>query len=129
MWTFSMVLCEKNDVIWYWWRHTRKISISYANRKIRSKYYWIFIKISENLYFRTGRCCIVFGKNRNSLNIQNGGPNFSKFAYFSKISQFYFDSKTKYIFVINMIVWFQKDLFLCVLVSTSGWKSSTFVLN
>ena len=31
------------------------------------------MKISEYLHFSTGRCCIVFEENRNSLNIQNGG--------------------------------------------------------
>ena len=58
----------------------------------------------ENIYFSTGRCCIVFGKNRNSLSIQNGGPKFTKFAYFSNISRFFSDFKTKYIFIISMIV-------------------------
>ena len=101
----------KNYVMWYWWRHTRKNWISYANHEIRRKYYWIFIIISENLYFRTDRCCIVFGENRNSLSIQNGGSKFSKFAYFIKISQFCFDFKTKCIFVISIIVWFQNYIF------------------
>ena len=119
----------KNDVMWYWWRHTRKKYMSYANHEIRRKYHWIFIKISENLYFKTGRCCIVFDENRNSLKIQNGGPKFSKFAYFSKISQFCFDFKTKYIFVISVTAWFPKYIFLCVLVSTFGLKNSTFGLN
>ena len=36
------------------------------------------MKISEYLYSSTDRCCIVFGENRNSLNIQNGGPKFVK---------------------------------------------------
>ena len=53
--------------------------------KIRRKYYWIFIKISEYLYFSTSRCSIVFFKeNRNLLSIQNGGQKFAKNAYFSK---------------------------------------------
>merc|ERR1712240_970015 len=86
---------------------------SYANHKIRSKYYWIFIKISEYLIFSMDLCCIVFGENRNSLSIQNGGPKFAKFAYFSKISQFCSDFKTKYIFVISVIVdW--KNVCFCV---------------
>ena len=119
---------EKNDFIWYWWRHTMKNLISYANNEIRRKYYWIFIKISENLRFSTGGCCTVFGKNRNSLSIQNAGPKFAKFAYFSKISRFFFDFKTKYIFVISMIVWFQ-IFFVCVLVSSFGFKNSTSGLN
>ena len=80
------------------------------------------MKISEYLYFSTGLCCIVFGENRNSLNIQNGGPKFSKFAYLSKISQFCSDFKTKYIFVISMTVLFRKYTFLCVWASTSGLK-------
>ena len=67
----------------YWWRHTRKNWISYANHEIRRKYYSIFMKISEYLIFSMGLCCIVFGENRNSLSIQNGGPKFAKFAYFS----------------------------------------------
>ena len=33
------------------------------------------------------RCCIVFGENRNSLIIQNGGPKFARFAYLCEISQ------------------------------------------
>ena len=44
----------------------------------------IFIKILEYLHFSIGRCCIVFGENRNSLNIQNSGPKFSKFPYLSE---------------------------------------------
>ena len=101
---FSMVLSKNitsrdtDDVI------PGKNKVSHAYREIRSKYYWIFMKISEYLYFSTGLCCIVFGENRNSLNIQNGGPKFSKFAYLSEISQFCSDFKTKYIFVINMII-------------------------
>ena len=61
--------------------------------QIRSNYYWIFIKNSEYVYFGTGRCCIVFGKNRNSLSIQNGGTNFeilnvlAKFLNFAPISK------------------------------------------
>ena len=66
--------------------------------------FWILMKISEYLYFSTGLCCIVFGENHNSLNIHNGGPKFSKFAYLSEISQFCSDFKTKYIFVVNMII-------------------------
>ena len=125
------------------------------------------MKISEYLYFSTGLCCIVFGENCNSLNIQNGGPKcfscalhktvtssyfddvivgkmndptrkaksgvnanrflstfqnmfillirnslnfqsggpkFAKFTYFCKILQICSDLKTKYIFVINMII-------------------------
>ena len=107
----------------FWWRHTRKNWVSHAYREIRSKYYWIFMKISEYLYFSTGLCCIVFGENRNSLNIQNGGPKFSKFAYLSEISQFCSDFKTKYIFVINMIIWFQNYIFLCVWDSISSLKN------
>ena len=84
--------------------YQEKFDRSYANHKIRRKYYWIFIKISEYLFFSTGRCCIVFGENRDSLIIQNGGPKFSKFAYLSKISQFCSDFKTKCIFVISKIV-------------------------
>ena len=65
---------------------------------------FFFIKILEYLNFSTSLCCIVFRENRNSLDIQNGGPKFAKFAYLSEISQFCSDFKTKYIFVISMIV-------------------------
>merc|ERR1712240_112471 len=92
---------------------TRKNLISYANHEIRRKYYSIFMKISEYLIFSMGLCCIVFGENRNSLSIQNGGPKFAKFVYFSYISQFCSDFKTKYFFVISMIVLFQKYIFVC----------------
>ena len=88
------------------WRHIWKNSWSHAYHQIRRKYYWIFIKISEYLIFGTGHCCIVFWENQNSLSIQNGRPKFAKFAYFSKISQFCSDFKTKDSFVISMIVWF-----------------------
>ena len=59
----------------------------------------MFIKPLE--YFGTGRCCIVFGENRNLLNIQIGR---SKFANF----------KAKYIFVITMTVYIKKGYKFCV---------------
>ena len=111
---------DKCDVMWYWWRHTRKNLWSHAYRLIRRKYYWIFIKVSEYIYFSTGRSCLVFGENRKSLSIQNGGPKFAKFWYLWQISQFRPDFKTKYIFhnqhdcLITKIV--------CVLLSTPGLR-------
>ena len=116
----------KNDVMWYWWRRTRQNWWSHAYRKISRKYYWNFIKILENLYCSTSRCCIVFVGNRKSLSIQNGGPKFSKFVYFSNIYQFCFDFKTKYIFVSSMIVWFQKKYFVVCFIVYSRFKKFYF---
>ena len=63
------VIPEKNDDL------TR-------NAKNRRKYLPIFIKISKHLYFCMDRCSIVFGENRNLLNIKNSGPKLAKFACF-----------------------------------------------
>ena len=60
----NMISYDTDDVI------PGKIKLSHAYRKIRRKYYWTFIKISEYFIFSMGRCCIVFGENRNSLKIQ-----------------------------------------------------------
>ena len=75
-----------------------KIGYFTRNAKSGVDLNWIFMKISEYLYFSTSRCCIVFGENRNSSSIQNGGPKFAKCAYLSEIFRFCSDFKTKYIF-------------------------------
>ena len=76
----NIMSCDIDDVI------PGKISDLTRTAKIRRKYYWIFIKSLEYLCFSTSLWCIVFGENRNTLSIQDGGLKFAKFAYFSKIS-------------------------------------------
>ena len=45
-----------------------------------------FYQKFKTFFFSTSRCCIVFEENRNSLNIQNGGPKFAKLSCFWKMS-------------------------------------------
>ena len=42
--------------------------------------------MSEYLNFGTVRCFIVFGENRNSINIRNGGPIFTKIYIFANFT-------------------------------------------
>ena len=109
MWTSSNILwknitsCSTDDVI------PGKIDDLTRTAKSGINIIGFLSKLPENLIFGTGCCCIAFGKNRKSFSI----------AYFSDMSQFCSHFKTKYIFVISMIVWFQKknnkkNIFVCI---------------
>ena len=98
----------------FWWCHPRKNLWSHAYCEIRRKHYWIFIKISEYLNFGTCRCCIVFGENLYSLDIQNGGPKFKYLHIFAKFLNFAPIIKQ------NIFLWSawssdSKNTFFCVL--------------
>ena len=71
---------DTDDNIW------GKVDDLKRNAKTRLYINKYFIKILGYLKFIMGRCCSVFRENRNSLNIQNCGRKFAKFAYFCKIS-------------------------------------------
>ena len=69
---------ETDDVIWgnfddLMWNAKTGVNI-YKLLKFR-------IKVSEYIDSSTDLCCIVFGKNRNSLSIQKGTSKFAKFVY------------------------------------------------
>ena len=53
--------------------YEEKLDISFVPQK-QAYILLDFIKISEYLSFSTSLCCIIFGDNRKSLDIQNGGP-------------------------------------------------------
>ena len=57
--------------------------------QIRRKYYPIIMKNQKYLYFSTDICCLYFGENRKSLNIQNGWSEFAQYANFCKNFQIF----------------------------------------
>ena len=78
--------------------YQEKISDLTRTAKLGVNIIGFFIKVSEYIILSMGRCCIVFGENRNLLSMKNGGPRFAKCAYFSENSQFCSNFKNKIYF-------------------------------